>query len=185
MVIVPTDESVSPSHNASPGIALCEDEPAVVPNPITLKERYAAVQLLQNADNLPEVFDRDGIPLADVRLGWELGSKQARRIAKWAAKRQLGCVYQPWDHELDTESTALRHGALYAKRVLKMYGGVTSAYALSDEASNGFCEGPFFWIETNNVIKEDRYTEKDWEMPMAKLGFTERPRWRLLGDCAI
>ncbi|KAF7329783.1 hypothetical protein MKEN_00241600 [Mycena kentingensis (nom. inval.)] len=159
-----------------------EDEPEVVPFPITLKERYAAVKLLHNADDLPEVFDRDGVRLADVRLGWELGFAQAECIAKWAAKRQLGCVYQPWDRELDMESTALRHGALYAKRVLKMYGGVTSARVLSDKSSSGLSERPFFWIETNNVVKEDRYTEKDWDLPMAKLSFAERPRWRLRGD---
>ncbi|KAF7329782.1 hypothetical protein MKEN_00241500 [Mycena kentingensis (nom. inval.)] len=151
--------------------------------PVTNEELVKALKLLDAAPDaqLPEQFDRDGVRLADMRLGWLVQPSQEREIAEWAHAKQCGVLYK--DDKLYIIGTAVYYaGHKWAREVLNMQAGVKSVWTYDKDDKDGFSSRPLFWIDSNNVVKEDRYTEAQWQRAADKLGFSGAPRWYISMD---
>ncbi|KAF7329784.1 hypothetical protein MKEN_00241700 [Mycena kentingensis (nom. inval.)] len=150
--------------------------------PVTNEELVKTLKILEAAPNaqLPERYDRDGVRRADMRLGWLLQPSQQLVIAKWAQENNGGVMYN--GDELSVSGTALYGGEDWARAELNMEAGVKYVYVYDKDDNEGFGPRLLFWIDSNKVVKEDRYSEAQWQRAADRLGFTGAPRWYISTD---
>ncbi|KAF7292897.1 hypothetical protein MIND_01188800 [Mycena indigotica] len=131
-------------------------------------ELCAGLRILEQAGfELPARVSLPSGRKQDLRLGWVLGEKQEAMIVEWATKNH--CVLRDNDENIDRFRTVYFSGDRYA-RSLAIEGGVANVYTPQGAES-------LFWVDTNSVIPEDRYTARECKQIAKLLGFEGLPKW--------
>ncbi|KAF7292952.1 hypothetical protein MIND_01194400 [Mycena indigotica] len=145
--------------------------------PRNIEEIYEAVKELHDSPyQLPERFDRDVEPLADIRLGWRIEQRQMDLIVAWAELNNRQVVGP--DGKTVPGFTVSCVSPSFARH-LGITGGMTVVYILNPKDDTTYALDRLFWIDSNQTMPEDRYDEEQIQRIAQQLHFEGPPKWYL------
>ncbi|KAF8147360.1 hypothetical protein K438DRAFT_1989768 [Mycena galopus ATCC 62051] len=139
----------------------------------THSERCDFARRIHEHGTLPDDLDTSK-PSIEVFFGWILGPLQQNILLEWTKANHPHRVYRRMDGTPVVAATAYAAAEPFA-RAHVVLGGAAPVIKVGEHGEKPSAV-TMIWVDSNNIVPEDRYTKEQWSDLAAALQVTEEPQ---------
>ncbi|KAF8215486.1 hypothetical protein K438DRAFT_1955453 [Mycena galopus ATCC 62051] len=140
-------------------------------------QRCEFARRIHEHGTLPDDLDTSK-PSIEVFFGWILGPLQQNILLEWTKANHPHRVYRRMDGTPVVAATAYAAAEPFA-RAHVVLGGAAPVIKVGEHGEKPSAV-TMIWVDSNNIVPEDRYTKEQWSDLAAALQVTEEPQCKFI-----